>query len=252
MPKITPHLWFDNQAKQAAAFYVATFPDSKVMGVTTIYNTPSGDCDIVSFNLFGQPFMAISAGPEFQFTPAVSFLVACTSKEEANAFWNALAEGGSPFMPLGAYPFSEHYGWTTDRYGLSWQVMYSSDLQVGQRITPTLMFTGEVCGKAEEAVNFYASLFAGSAVDHVFRYGPGEEPELEGTVKHTGFTLEGNNFAAMDSSLSHEFSFNEAISLIVECKNQQEIDRFWEALSAVPEAEQCGWLNRSYPLLAPF
>ena len=248
MRKITPHLWFDTQAQEAAEFYAATFPDSRVTNVTTIHDTPSGDADIVSFELFGQPFMAISAGPLFKFTPAVSFLVACKTKDEVNEYWNALSEGGTALMELDSYPFSELYGWTNDRYGLSWQIMYTGDQEVEQRITPTLLFVGEVCGKAEEALNFYASVFPDSEVSPADRYGAGEEPEREGTIRHAAFTLGGNQFAAMDSALDHGFNFNEAISFMVYCQNQEEIDRYWNSLSAVPEAEQCGWLKDKFGL----
>ena len=250
MRNITPHLWFDTQAREAAEFYVATFPDSRVTNVTTINATPtpSGDTDIVSFELFGQPFMAISAGPLFKFTPAVSFLVACKTKDEVNEYWNALSEGGAALMPLDSYPFSELFGWTADRYGLSWQIMYTGDQEVEQRITPTLMFVGEVCGKAEEALNFYTSVFPDSEVGPAMRYGAGEEPDREGTIRHADFTLAGNQFAAMDSALDHGFNFNEAISFMVFCQNQEEIDRYWNSLSAVPEAEQCGWLKDKFGL----
>ena len=248
MRKITPHLWFDTQAREAAEFYAATFPDSRVTNVTTIHDTPSGDADIVSFELFGQPFMAISAGPLFKFTPAVSFLVACKTKDEVNDYWNALSEGGTALMELGSYPFSELYGWTQDRYGLSWQIMYTGDQEIEQRIIPTLLFVGEVCGRAEEALNFYTSVFPDSEVGPTVRYGAGEEPEREGTIKHAAFTLAGNQFAAMDSAQDHHFNFNEAISLMVYCQSQDEIDRYWNKLSAVPEAEQCGWLKDKFGL----
>ena len=240
--KITPHLWFDREAKEAAELYVSTFSNSRITSVRTIYNTPSGDCDIVSFELCGQPFMAISAGPPFKFTPAVSFLVACPSKEEVDAIWSKLSEGGSVLMELDSYPFSERYGWAADRYGLSWQVMYNSE-ESGQRIVPTLLFVGDVCGKAEEAVNLYTGVFPDSQVGDIDRYGPGEEPDREGTVRHCTFTLGGQELAAMDSAHDHKFNFNEAISLIVNCKDQAEIDYYWDRLSAVPEAEQCGWLK---------
>jgi predicted 3-demethylubiquinone-9 3-methyltransferase (glyoxalase superfamily) len=246
MRNITPHLWFDNQAKEAAEFYVATFPESRVTSLRTIRDTPSGDCDIVSFDLFGQPFMAISAGPPFKFNPSISFLVTCATKEEAQSLWDRLSEGGSALMELGSYPFSDLYGWTADRYGLSWQVMYAGDQPVGQRITPTLMFVGEVCGRAEEAINLYTSVFEDSSVGDINRYGPGEEPDKEGTVRHASFTLAGQQFAAMDSAHQHDFAFSEAISLIVNCDNQEEIDYYFDSLSAVPESEQCGWLKDKF------
>ncbi|HEX2178029.1 MAG TPA: VOC family protein, partial [Actinomycetota bacterium] len=197
MRNITPHLWFDNEAKEAADFYVATFPDSRVTNLTTIHDTPSGDCDIVSFELCGQPFMAISAGPTFKFNPSISFLVTCETKEQAQALWDRLSEGGSALMEFGSYPFSDLYGWTADRYGLTWQVMYAGEQPVVQRITPTLLFVGEVCGRAEEAIGLYTSVFKNSSVGHIDRYGPGEEPDKEGTVRHADFTLAGQQFAAM-------------------------------------------------------
>lgn len=248
MSKITPHLWFDTQAVEAAEFYTATFPDSTVTDVTTIHDTPSGDTDIVSFELWDHPFTAISAGPLFEFNPSVSFLVSCGTAEEVDSLWDRLSDGGTPLMPLDRYPFSDRYGWTEDRYGLSWQIMHAGQQQVGQRITPTLMFVGDVHGRAEEAIGFYTSLFPDSKVGDVLRYGTDEAPDAEGTVKHAGFSLAGQRFAAMDSSQDHRFGFNEAISFMIDCDTQEEIDRYWDALSAVPEAEQCGWLKDRYGL----
>jgi predicted 3-demethylubiquinone-9 3-methyltransferase (glyoxalase superfamily) len=233
---------------EAAEFYSSTFPKSRVTNVATIYDTPSGETDIVSFELWGQPFMAISAGPVFKFTPAVSFLISCTTKEQVDALWERLSPGGTVLMPLESYPFSERYGWTQDRYGLSWQLMLAGEEQGRQPITPTLMFVGEVCGKAEEAINFYTSVFPGSKVGGILRYGKGEDPDEEGTVKYASFLLEGQEFHAMDSALDHNFGFNEAISFIVSCESQDEIDHYWDSLSAVPEAEQCGWLKDRYGL----
>ena len=248
MRNITPHLWFDKEAKEAAEFYVSTFPESRITSVRTITDTPSGDCDIVSFELFGQPFQAISAGPLFKFTPAVSFFVTCGTKEEVTEYWSALSDGGSTLMPLESYPFSDLYGWCQDRYGLSWQVGYAGDREITQRITPTLMFTGEVCGRAEEAMRFYTSLFDNSGVGDILPYGPGQEPDEQGTVQYANFTLEGRHFAAMDSARAHEFGFNEAISLMVDCNSQEEIDHYFDSLSSDPSAEQCGWLKDKFGL----
>ena len=246
MSKITPHLWFDTEAVEAAEFYSSTFPNSRVTDVSTLHDTPSGDADVASFELFGQPFMATSAGPLFKFTPAVSFLVRCRSKEEVDELWEKLFAGGTALLPLDSYPFSERYGWTEDRYGLSWQVMYAGDEDVQQRITPTLTFVGEVCGRAEEALNFYTSVFPDSKLGHVLRYAKGEGPDKEGTIKHAGFALAGQEFAATDSARDHSFGFNEAVSFMVGCDTQDEIDYYWDRLSAVPEAEQCGWLKDKF------
>lgn len=243
MPSITPHLWFDKEAVEAAELYTGAFPGSKVTDVSRITDTPSGDCDIVSFELIGQPFMAISAGPHFKFTPAISFLVRCPTADQVDELWSKLSEGGTALMELGSYPFSDRYGWTTDRYGLSWQLMHDSRGEIDQAIVPSLLFVGDVCGKAEEAAKHYASVFPSSAIDHVDRYGEGEAPDQPGTVRHLYMSLDGYKLAAMDSAHEHDFEFNEAISLMVECRDQAEIDEYWGQLSAVPESEQCGWLK---------
>ncbi|MES3006110.1 MAG: VOC family protein [Patescibacteria group bacterium] len=248
MQKITTHLWFDKEAKEAAGFYTSVFEDSKVIDMTTLHNTPSGDCDIVSFELSGQSFMAISAGPLFKFNPSVSFHVKCKTKEEVNTKWKELSVGGTVLMDLGQYPFSERYGWCNDKYGLSWQVMYVGESEVVQKITPVLMFVGDVCGKAEEAIGFYTSVFRDGKVNMILRHNKGETPDKEGTVKYASFTLLGNEFGVMDSAHEHNFSFNEAVSFIVRCDTQEEIDYYWEKLSAVPESEQCGWLKDKFGL----
>lgn len=246
--QITPHLWFDKEAKEAAEFYTSIFDDSKIKDTTTLHNTPSGSVDIVTIALSGQELTLISAGPLFKFTPAISFLVACGTKEEVDGLWGKLSQGGSALMELGAYPFSERYGWVQDKYGLSWQVMFMGERKIKQKITPTLMFVGEVCGKSEEAINFYASVFRNAKVGDILRYGKGEAPDKEGTIKHAAFTLEGQDFAAMDSAHEHNFTFNEAISFMVHCDTQKEIDYYWGELSADPKAEQCGWLKDKYGL----
>jgi predicted 3-demethylubiquinone-9 3-methyltransferase (glyoxalase superfamily) len=243
MDRITPHLWFDREAVEAAKLYASIFPGSRVVDTFTLEDTPSGDSDVVSFELFGQPFMAISAGPHFTFTPAVSLLVRCANQQEVDELWAPLSDGGKALMPLDAYPFSQRYGWVEDRYGLSWQVMHTDDEDIRQRIAPTLMFVGDVCGRAEEAIGFYTTVFPDSEVGDVRRYAAGEEPDRERTIKHARFTLAGQEFAAMDSAHEHGFGFNEAISFMVRCQTQDEIDYFWGRMSAVPEAEQCGWLK---------
>jgi predicted 3-demethylubiquinone-9 3-methyltransferase (glyoxalase superfamily) len=126
--------------------------------------------------------------------------------------------------------------------------MFMGDRKVEQRITPTLIFVGEQCGRAEEAINFYSSVFHDAKVDHILRYSKDDKPDKEGTIKHAGFSLEGENFAVMDSARAHNFNFNEAISFMVHCDTQERIDSFWSKLSAEPKAEQCGWLKDKFGL----
>jgi predicted 3-demethylubiquinone-9 3-methyltransferase (glyoxalase superfamily) len=115
MRQITPHLWFDKEAREAAEFYCSIFPNSRITNVTTLRNTPSGDADVVSFELFGQPFMAISAGPLFKFNESISFMVPCETQEEIDRYWSQLS----------AQPQAEQCGWLKDKYGLSWQITSS-------------------------------------------------------------------------------------------------------------------------------
>lgn len=246
MQKIIPHLWFDKEAVEAAKFYTSSFRGSKIKSITTLHDTPSGAVDLVTLKLLGQEFMFISAGPLFTFTPAVSFLVGCNVLEEVEALWKNLSEGGTVLMELGEYPFSRSYGWVQDRYGVSWQVMFMADRKIKQRIIPTMMFVGDQCGNAEDAINFYTSVFNDASVGDILHYSNGEEPDKEGTIKHIDFTLEGQEFAAMDSARSHDGGFTEAISFLVNCKTQKEIDYYWEKLSVDPTAEQCGWLKDKY------
>ncbi|MCH6264632.1 VOC family protein [Neobacillus citreus] len=251
--KIVPHLWYDKEAKDAAEFYVNIFPDSKITDVTTIHDTPSGDSDIVSFELWGQKFAAISAGPFFKINPSISFMVNFDpsrdkdAREKIDEVWNRLSEGGTALMPLDKYPFSERYGWIQDKFGLTWQLILTNpEGEERPPLIPSLLFVGDQCGNAEEAINFYLSVFKDAKQGLIARYPKGMEPDKEGTVMFSEFMLEDQWFTAMDSAHDHKFSFNEAISFMVYCNTQEEIDYYWEKLSKVPEAEQCGWLKDQY------
>lgn len=253
--KVHPHLWFDKEATTAAKFYCSIFPDSKITDTKVIKDTPSGDCDVVSFQLCGEPFQAISAGPYFKFNPSVSFMVNFDPSRDSNAqqkldeTWKKLSEGGTALMPLDEYPFSKRYGWIQDKFGLSWQlILMTPQTDSWPRIVPSMMFVGSVCGKAEEASDFYMSVFKNSKRGMLERYPAGAEPDKEGSVMYTDFQLGNKWFAAMDSAQQHKFSFNEAISLVVNCDSQEEIDFYWERLSAVPQSEQCGWCKDKYGL----
>lgn len=255
MQKITPHLWFNNEAREATNFYISLFPHSQISNITTIHEvpTPNGDCDIISFELSGFPFVAINAGPLFKFNPSISFIVNFDPAQDNNALknldilWEKLAQGGKILMPLDKYFFSDRYGWIQDKYGLSWQLILSKP-EKEQRpfIIPSMMFVGTVAGRAEEAVNFYLSVFKNSKQGFVARYGKGQEPDQEGTIMFSDFMIGQQWFAAMDSARKHEFAFNEAISLLIPCESQQEIDYYWDKLSADPKSEQCGWLKDKF------
>lgn len=246
---IIPHLWFDTEAVEAARFYAEVFPDSAVDHVGQIRDTPAGDCDFVQFHVANQPLMAISAGPQFQLNPSISFLVNFdpstdeNAREHLDATWDRLG-GGVVRMELGEYPFAERYGWIEDRFGVNWQLILSDpDGDPRPFVVPSLLFTQDQAGKAEEAIELYTSLFPDSKRGQTARYPAGMEPDEEGTLMFADFQLCGQWFAAMDSAHPHDFAFNEALSLLVECETQDQMDRLSDALSAVPDAEQCGWLK---------
>lgn len=121
--KITPFLWFDNNAKEAAEFYVSVFKNAKIKSSTILHDTPSGNVENLTIELFGQEFNLISGGPLFKFNESVSFVIKCETQEEVDYYWERLS----------AEPKAEQCGWLKDKFGLSWQVV------------PTVL--GELLGK---------------------------------------------------------------------------------------------------------
>ena len=116
MPRITPNLWFDTQALEAAEFYTSIFPNSSIGEITHYIEGspgPAGTVQTVNFTLDGQPFTAINGGPQFTFSEAVSLLIDCADQAELDHYWEKLTDGGEPVQ----------CGWLRDRYGLSWQVV---------------------------------------------------------------------------------------------------------------------------------
>jgi len=123
MSKITPFLWFDNKAEEAANFYVSLFKNSRIVGMARYgeegaeaSGRPKGTVMTVPFQLDGQAFVALNGGPQFKFTEAISFVVNCETQEEVDEFWEKLSEGGE----------EGQCGWLKDKYGLSWQVVPSA------------------------------------------------------------------------------------------------------------------------------
>ncbi|SHJ45460.1 Glyoxalase superfamily enzyme, possibly 3-demethylubiquinone-9 3-methyltransferase [Tangfeifania diversioriginum] len=233
--QIYPCLWFNQQAKEAAEFYCVVF-GAEITDENHFVST---------FEAAGQKFMCLNGGPEFTPNPSISFYVTCESETEVENAWAKLSDGGKALMPLDKYPWSPKYGWIQDKYGVSWQLAFGKMEDVGQKFSPTLMFTGEKAGKAKEAIGYYTSIFKNSSVTGIMKYGAGEG-DIEGHVKHAQFSIDGYVMMTMDSSQPHGFGFNEGISLVVECETQEEIDYYWKKMSAVPEAEQCGWLKDKY------
>ncbi|HEU0165933.1 MAG TPA: VOC family protein [Thermomicrobiales bacterium] len=231
---ITPFLWFDTNAEEATAFYTSIFQNTEAHSGT-------------SFRLDGQEFLSLNGGPHYHFTPAISFYVLCETETEIDELWARLNEGGTALMELAQYPFSKKFGWVQDRFGLSWQLSLA---EVPQTVNPFLMFVGDQYGRAEEAINFYLTVFPESRINHIERYpasgsasGSAGGTEKEGGVMFSSFTLNGTDFMASENGYDHNFTFSEATSFFVSVQTQEEVDTYWEKLTAGGAPGQCGWLK---------
>lgn len=263
MQRIVPCLWFDHKAAEAVTFYTSVFPDARMSA--TQYYPSEGLLDFqqefagkeltVEFEIGGYRFVAINAGPEFVVNPSVSFMLNFDPSRDPearghlDALWESLSEGGHVLMPLGEYFFSKRYGWLQDRYGVSWQFILSDPAgEPRPFIVPSLLFGGAAQNRAGEALDHYQQVFPGARVGTVVPYPEQAGPARPGDVMFGDIELLGQWFALMDSGVEQDFSFNCGVSLIIECTDQAEIDRYWDALSFYPEAEQCGWCADQFGL----
>jgi len=252
MQKITPFLWFDNQAEEAADFYVSLFKNSKINN-TMRYNEESakasgreaGSVMTIGFELLGQKFAAINGGPVFKFNPSISFSINLETEDEVEKLWSALIDGGSALMDLGKYDWSEKYGWLQDKYGISWQISIGQKESLKNVIMPSMLFVGGNFGRADEAINFYNSLFENSEIC-VIVHAPKGENESGQKVLYSQFNLNGSEFIIMENEFEHAFNFNEAISFAVNCKGQKEVDYFWDKFIEEGTESMCGWLKDKF------
>ncbi len=228
-------LWFDGQANEAAQYYCSIFPNAKILEVHPLVTT---------FELSGTKFMGLNGGPMFKFTPSFSFTVFCESIDQTNELWDKLIVGGKALMPIDKYEWSARYGWLEDKYGLSWQITLAETEAETLKIVPSMLFTDTLFGKAEEAINFYASIFGNSSTTLLVPFP--EEDENAGKVMYSEFKLSNNDLIAMDGAGAHGFAFNEAVSLVVDCDTQEEIDYYWNKLTEGGEESMCGWLKDKY------
>ncbi len=232
---IYPCLWFDGNAKQAAEFYCSVFENSKIVDDSQM---------VVTFELKGKLIMGLNGGPMFKPNPSVSLFVYCKSLSETNSVWDKLIEGGIEMMTIGKYPWSERYGWLQDKFGFTWQISIADAENKKSKIVPSLLFTGDQFGRAEEAINFYSSIFENSATDLLLHYEKNDP--YEGKVLYSEFNLNQYGMIAMDGPGVHDFIFNEAFSFVVTCNNQDEIDYYWSKLTQDGYESQCGWLKDKF------
>lgn len=237
MKPIYPCLWYDGKALEAATFYCSIFPNSVIVSENPV---------VVIFKLNGEKFMGLNGGSMYKPNKAISYMVTSESVVETKDFYNKLLEGGQPIMSLGEYPWSPLYGWVQDKYGVHWQ-LYTGALTNtnGQVFSPTLMFTGSNCGRATEAIQYYLSVFKSSQLQGILNYAPDEE-EPTAYVKHAQFLINDFTLMAMDSSKEQDLCFTEGNSFVLECKDQPEIDYYWNTLTKDGAESQCGWLKDKY------
>ncbi|MGZ3770374.1 MAG: VOC family protein [Bdellovibrio sp.] len=248
MQKINPCLWFNYQAEEAARFYTSLFKNSKI-GKITHYGSSGAEASgqqkgsvmTVDFEINGFHVLGLNGGPAFKFTPALSFFVWCDTEKEIDDLWRNLSQEGKARFELGKYPWSNKYGWLTDKYGVEWQFVLADDPTIHkQKIAPAFLFVDKLFGKGEEAMNFYMSLFKNSKVLFMAK------DETTKTIQHAMFTLDDQPFVLMEGQGKYDYTFSSAFSLVVNCDSQEEVDNYWNKLSANGSTEQCGWLKDKY------
>lgn len=245
MQPIIPHLWYNTEAKEAVAFYVDLF-GGKIDWTYTITDTPSGDSDLIQFQLGDMTLAAISAGPYFKLNESMSLMVNVADKDEVTRLYQALSEGGHILMPLGEYPFSPYYVWLEDRFGLSWQLSYAPDLDKPYQFDICLLFSQDQVGLAQPMLNYYKDKLPQASVGQLSYYGEGEAAVEAAKLNYAELLVAGQKLIVMDHGYGGEASFNEAFSLMVYVDSQDELNFYYDLLSAVPEAEMCGWVKDQF------
>ncbi|RQO65871.1 hypothetical protein DBR43_26850 [Pedobacter sp. KBW06] len=234
---IYPCLGIRGKIAEASDYYIQTFGEGKVSQTTPF---------VIQIELSGQKFMLLNEGPSASPNPSISFMVVSEDPEETEKYWNRLIKEGKALMPLDNYDWSPKYGWVEDKYGVSWQLYTGNKADTPQKFSPTLMFTGANAGKASEAIAVYTKLFPDATIEGILKYSK-EDGENEDFVKHAQFKIKDTILMAMDSSAAHAFAFNDAVSLVVECETQEEIDKYWTQLTSKGGYEvACGWLTDPY------
>lgn len=268
--KIVPTIWCNRSAEEAAEFYAAAFPgaDSAVEARYPEEGLPDFQRDFAGLALTASVsipdpaganptrLVLLNAGDEFRPNSSISFMLnldplffgaapdgdAEAARAALDRLWRVLSDGGRVLMPLDAYPHSPHYGWVEDRYGVSWQLMLT-DAAGDPRpfVVPSFMFAGPAQNRAGEALDVYVEVFddAEAGARHLYEAQVG--PAVPGSILFADFRVGDQWFAVMDSAVAQEVTFGNGLSFQVGCRDQAEIDRLWEVLSSVAEAERCGW-----------
>jgi predicted 3-demethylubiquinone-9 3-methyltransferase (glyoxalase superfamily) len=242
--RISTCLWFIDQAEEAMKFYASLFPGSEVGKVARyseagakMSGRKAGSAMMVEAKIADINIMGLNGGPMFKFTPSMSFTVHCKDAPEVETLWGKLSKGGTVRMALDKYPWAEKYGWTTDQYGVEWQIT-TSDRK--EKIVPSLLFVDELFGRGEEALKLYTSLFPNAKINMEAK------DEKTKSLMYASFTLDEQGFALMEGQGQHGHKFNEAFSIVITCKDQKEIDHYYDALAKGGTEQPCGWVKDKF------
>jgi len=229
---IYPCLWFDNNAKEAAEFYVNVFDNSKITSENPL---------VVEFELNGVRFMGLNGGGQFNPTSAVSYFVYCGGDHsKIESLFRKLSEGGMVLFPIDKYDWSEKYAWVQDKFGVNWQLDVDA-INHPQKIVSALLFTNEKAMQVKEAATFYTSVFKDSKILMEYPFPDGEN------LLFTQFKLNNYLFNAMSGGAEkHKFDFSEGNSFVIECDTQEEIDHYWSAFASGGKESMCGWVQDKY------
>lgn len=234
---VYPCIWCNNNAREVADYYLSVFPGTEIVDQNQWVSV---------LKMEGQRIMLLNGGEIFRPNPSFSLMYLTTDEKEVETVHRQLSDGSRELMQLDSYPFSRKYAWVEDRFGVSWQLYTGEEKDIIQKLVPTLMFVGENNGKAEKAIDFYTSVFPASEKRGILRY-TGNEGEIAGHVQHAEFKVNNYLLMIMDSSYPHVFDFTGGMSLVVECHTQEEIDDYWDKLTADGGVEsRCGWLRDKF------
>lgn len=247
--KIVPNIWCNGNARELAERYTQIFRNTEITGsqqyptegLPDFQKDMAGKDVTVDITIAGQPLTLINADDTFRPNPSLGFMVNFDpaqfpdAQEYLDATYVALKEGGRVLMELGEYPFSQRYAWVEDSAGVSWQlIMTRPENDPRPHIIPAFMFCGEAQGKCAEAVDFYCETIPNSVVGRRVMY-----PHNPTEVMFSEFQLAGQWFTAMDSGVPQDFGFTGGVALLINAKDQEEIDFLWSQLAA--QEQPCGW-----------
>lgn len=245
MRQIVIQLCFNDQAEEAVKFYTSVFDQSEITREIR-YPMPNGESVAYDFTIENQTFSAFNGGTDFKMNPSFSLMISLDTAEEVDALYTELAKGGKDLMPLDSYPFSDRYAWVEDQFGLSWQIMLAPDVPANHKVRVSLLFAGQYCGQAEQALKDYATIFQKGEPGQINYYQEGEARDDRARVNYAELNIGDQQLVFMDHGFGSDEEFSEAISFLIVAGAQSEVDYYWEKLSADEKAESMGWLKDSH------